>query len=252
MKTAENINRKNAVVVGGSHGIGLSIVNSLEGYDKIYVLDVSEPEIKIEGKNIEYIQFDLTNADYSYLDGIENVSALIITAGIGHLSLFENETDADIDRIFKINAEGPIKIIRHFYDRLSSTAENFYCAVMVSIAGRIASPFFATYSATKAALRYFIEAVNAELEKGGAHNRILEVSPGSIKGTGFSGGKTSLDLTGPLAKEILDAMYERRTLLIPAYEEVFRKVLARYAEDPRKFALESYDYKLESGRIAKK
>lgn len=30
---------KNAIVVGGSNGIGLSIVAALRGYDNIYVVD---------------------------------------------------------------------------------------------------------------------------------------------------------------------------------------------------------------------
>ncbi len=72
---------------------------------------------------------------------------------------------------------------------------------MVSIAGFMSSPFFSLYGATKASLKIFIESVNVELEKAGAVNRILNVSPGSIKGTSFNSGKTDLSLTSTLAKD---------------------------------------------------
>ena len=120
---------------------------------------------------------------------------------------------------------------------------------MVSIAGLMSSPFFSLYGASKAALKIFIESVNVELEKAGSPNKILNVSPGSIKGTSFSQGKTDLGLTEPLAKEIIAHLEAKDDLFIPYYEEVFKKVLERYHEDFRKEGLHSYEYKLNSGRI---
>ena len=45
---------KEALIVGGSNGIGLAIVNSLQNYDRIYVLDKSEPELPFP-KNVFHI-----------------------------------------------------------------------------------------------------------------------------------------------------------------------------------------------------
>ena len=41
---------------------------------------------------------------------------------------------------------------------------------------------------------YFIESVNIELEKAGTDNRILNVSPGSLKGTRFNGQENNISL----------------------------------------------------------
>jgi short-subunit dehydrogenase len=120
---------------------------------------------------------------------------------------------------------------------------------MVSIAGFMSSPFFSLYGATKAALKIFIESVNVELEKSGTTNRILNVSPGSIKGTSFNQGATDLNVTAPLAEEILKNMEEKNDLFIPQYEEVFKNVLERYHADFRKEGLHSYEYKVASGRV---
>ncbi len=71
---------------------------------------------------------------------------------------------------------------------------------MGSIAGLISSPLFATYGATKAAVCNGIESLNIELEMAGTENRILNVSPGSIKGTKFNGGTNDLSQTEALAQ----------------------------------------------------
>ena len=153
---------------------------------------------------------------------------------------------------FNVNSVAPIRIIRRFADRLHGT-ETFRCGVMVSIAGFMSSPFFAVYGATKAALKIFIESFNVELEKQGSSNRVLNVSPGSIRGTGFGGGgKTDLNLIAPLAEEIIEHLQSGNDLFIPQYEETYKTVLKRYHDDFRAEGRHSYDYKLDSGRLSQK
>ena len=114
----------------------------------------------------------------------------------------------------------------------------------------MSSPFFAVYGATKAALKIFIESVNVELEKGGSNNRILNVSPGSIKGTSFNGGKTDISMTSSLSIQIIKHLESKDDLFIPLYDEVFKAVLERYHDDFRKEGEHSYDYKVESCRVS--
>ena len=113
----------------------------------------------------------------------------------------------------------------------------------------MSSPFFSVYGASKAALKIFIESVNVELEKAGCSNRILNVSPGSIKGTAFAGGDNDLTVTEQLASEIIEHLYAKDDLFIPQYEEVYKEVLRRYNEDFREEGRHSYEYKLKSGRM---
>lgn len=127
--------------------------------------------------------------------------------------------------------------------------KDFYCGIMVSIAGFMSSPFFAVYGATKAALKIFIESVNVELEKSGSCNRILNVSPGSIKGTSFNNGKTDLTALEILASDIIKNLKAKNDLFIPNYDEIYKDVLARYQSDFREEGRHSYDYKINSNRI---
>lgn len=242
---------KRVLIVGGASGIGLSIAVELSqrsDVEKIYIVDkaaVSEEHIN---EKIYSLQFDLTSSDYSIFDQFSDIDTLMITAGFGRLALFRDISDEQIQMYFNVNTLPVLRIIRKFYDRLEGKAD-FRCGVMVSIAGFMSSPFFSVYAATKAALKVFIESVNVELLKAGSTNRILNVSPGSIKGTSFSGGPTDLSQTNALARTIIESLERKDDLLIPQYDTVYKTVLDRYHTDFRKEGIHSYEYKLESGRI---
>ena len=242
---------RKALIVGGANGIGLSIATifaNRENYEKIYIVDKVLIDEEFNNKKFESIQFDLTSEDYSIFDRFKDVDTLMITAGFGKLSLFRDVSEQYITSSFAVNSVAPVRIIHHFMDKLTNE-ENFLCGVMVSIAGFMTSPFFAVYGATKAALKIFIESVNVELKKNGSNNCILNVSPGSIKGTSFNNGKTDLAMTETLASEIIAHLEAKNDLFIPQYEEIFKNVLARYQEDFRKEGIHSYDYKLNSHRL---
>lgn len=240
---------KRALVVGGSNGIGLSIVLELlnEQYDKVYIIDRAKPEYMNE--KIEYIKFNLLDEDYSIFDKFIDIDTLIITAGFGRVTQFENLLEKEIVNSFNVNTVGIIKIIKRFYDRISDE-KGFNCAIMVSISGLISSPLFSVYGASKAALCKFIESINIELECRGTKNRILNVSPGSIKGTRFNGGSNNLNETAELARQIINRMNNKEELYIPDYEEIYSSVLNRYHEDSKKFGVESYNYKIENNRLS--
>ena len=242
---------KRVLIVGGANGIGLSIAKVLAAKsetEKVYIVDKAPLAEEYQEEKIKNFQFDLTCEDYSFFNKFADIDGLIITAGFGKLALFENIDEKMIPLYFNVNTIAVIRVIKHFYDRLLSKDE-FYCGVMVSIAGFMSSPFFSLYGASKAALKIFIESVNVELEKAGSRNKILNVSPGSIKGTSFNQGKTDLCLTEPLAKDIIEHLENKDDLFIPHYEEVYKNVLERYHKDFRKEGLHSYEYKLISGRI---
>lgn len=244
---------RKALIVGGANGIGLSIATQLanrDDYEKIYIIDRATVADEFFNSKFESIVFDLISENYSIFDGFRDVDTLIITAGFGKLSLFKDISEQYISNSFAVNSIAPIRIIHHFMDKLLND-KDFYCGVMVSIAGFMSSPFYAVYGATKAALKIFIESVNVELEKNGSVNRILNVSPGSIKGTSFNNGKTDLSITEKLALEIIEHLENKDDLFIPQYEEIFKNVLERYQADFREEGRNSYVYKLNSGRIKK-
>ena len=242
---------KRTLIVGGANGIGLAIAKVLtqkESCEKVYIVDKAPLAEEYQEEKIESHVFDLMSEDYSFFNRFTDIDSLMITAGFGKLALFKDLDEQHIINSFHVNTIASIRIIKHFYEKLLSD-KDFYCGVMVSISGFMSSPFFSIYGATKSALKIFIESVNVELEKAGSNNRILNVSPGSIKGTSFNQGKTDLQLTQSLANEIIVHLENKDDLFIPQYEEIFKEVLRRYHEDFRAEGSHSYDYKLASGRV---
>lgn len=239
------------LVVGGANGMGLGIATELakrDSIEKVYIVDKAPLSEECTHSKFESFQFDLTNEDYSFFDRFADINALMITAGFGKLALFKGVPESYISNSFNVNTIPVLRLVHKFYGKLEAK-EDFYCGVMVSIAGFMSSPFFAVYGATKAALKIFIESVNVELKKAGSNNRILNVSPGSLKGTSFTSGKTDLSVTAPMANAIIEHLEVKDDLFIPQYEEVFKNVLERYHADFRAEGEHSYDYKIHSGRV---
>lgn len=242
---------KRILVVGGANGIGLSIATELAkrvSVEKVYIVDKAPLAEEFKNSKFEAYQFDLTNEDYSFFDRFVDINTMMITAGFGKLALFRDVPENYIISSFNVNTIPVLRLVHKFYGKLEAQ-EDFYCGVMVSIAGFMSSPFFAVYGATKAALKIFIESVNVELKKAGSTNCILNVSPGSLKGTSFNSGKTDLNVTSPMANAIIEHLETKDDLYIPQYEEVFKNVLERYNKDFRAEGEHSYEYKKNSGRI---
>ena len=242
---------KRILVVGGANGIGLSIATELAKRDeveKVYIVDKAPLSEEYAHPKFETFLFDLTNEDYSFFDRFTDINALMITAGFGKLSLFKDVPESHIMNSFNVNTIPVLRLVHKFYGKLEAN-DDFYCGVMDSIAGWMSSPFFAVYGATKAALKIFIESVNVELKKNGSSNQVLNVSPGSLKGTSFTAGKTDLNVTAPMANDIIKHLEAKDDLFIPQYDEIFKNVLERYRDDFRAEGEHSYDYKLKSGRV---
>ena len=235
---------KKSLVVGGNSGIGLAMVLSLinRGYDHVYIVgkeDVREQDVpenlRADFKAHTSVRtVNLVNQEYDVISDIDDIDTLIITAGFGRVADFESLTDIEIANLVKCNMMSAMRIVKHYYNKIQSH-ENFYCAIMGSIAGHVASPMFSVYGATKAGLCSFIENINLELEYRGYANRILDVSPGSLKGTNFNGTGNDVNLIREIAETILEKTVNRETVYIPQYDEVYKGVIARYAADPRKF-----------------
>lgn len=247
---------KKAVVVGGSNGIGLAVSKKLigKGY-YVIVLDICEPETGVLPEDgFTYYNCNLLDFNQELLRLLETISRdesvqlLMITAGFGRVADFEYLHISEIKNIFEVDTVAAIKIIRIFYDRIKSS-EDFYCGIMGSIAGLISSPMFSVYAAAKAGVCRFVESVNIELEAAGVKNRILNISPGSIKGTRFNGGNNDLSLIAGTADEIVNSLKKRETLFIPQYDEIYKSVIEDYQADAHKYGLHSYEYKKGSNRV---
>ena len=252
---------KKALVVGGNSGIGLALVLNLldEQYEHIYIVgkdfpresDIPQDYRERYIEKTSFTRLNLINEEYGIFDEIQDIDTLLITAGFGRVAPFEQLHEKEIDNLVKCNQLSIIQIVKKYYSKIHSH-NDFYTLIMGSIAGHICSPLFSIYGAAKAGLCAFIENINAELAAQGYSNRILDVSPGSIKNTSFNGGQNNIRALYDFTKDILHRAKEREIRYIPQYEEIYQNVIARNQKDPLQYGIDSYHYKLRSGRLAQK
>ena len=141
--------RKRALVLGGNSGIGLAITEKLlgKGYEHVYIVgkdeyrddNIQNSDIEEFKKHTSFLKINLILEDYSIFDSISDIDTLIITAGFGRVAAFENFNESEITNLIKCNMLAPIRVIKHYYDRIKSN-DDFYCMVMGSIAGHVVSP----------------------------------------------------------------------------------------------------------------
>jgi glycerol-3-phosphate cytidylyltransferase len=240
---------KQIVCFGGSNGLGAAIVNrmlALFPKAKVIVVDVSP--LSFENPRVRFIQ-----ADFSKKYRIEDfyfseTDAVICTAGLGRIDHFEDFKKPETDKYFRVNTITPIELIELYSKQLLNKKE-FHFGVVTSIAALVGSPLFAVYSATKAALSKYLEAVNVELEKAGTDNRILDYCPGFIQGSNFYGLGNKPDELKNYAEDFTEFLLQNCSFRMALGDETYAKVLARYRENPHRFGLESYDYKVSGGRL---
>lgn len=112
---------RNALIVGGANGIGLSIATVLaerQDVGRIYIVDKSPVATERQQEKFMCYQFDLTCDDYGLLDQFKDIDTLMITAGFGKLALFSEVSEEHIVRSFNVNTVAAIRVIKHFYDKL--------------------------------------------------------------------------------------------------------------------------------------
>lgn len=191
---------KNAVIIGGTHGMGLATAELLaDGGARVLVTGRNPSNIdsarQTLGSQVQVIQSDASDMNDVALLGeivgerLGQIDFLHINVGVAELEPFENVTEESYDRQFAVNTKGAFFTVQ----RLSSAIRDGGSIVMTSsVADEGAEPGMSVYSATKAALVSFASGFAAELLPRGI--RVNVVSPGFIdtptKGVkGFSDGE---------------------------------------------------------------
>ena len=177
---------KNAVIVGGTHGMGLATARMLiERGARVLITGRDPSNIesarKALGGQVHTVQSDASEmSDIALLGAIVGqrlgqIDFLHINVGVAELEPFETVTEASYDRQFAVNAKGAFFTVQ----RLSPIIRDGGSIVMTSsVADEGAELGMSVYSATKAALVSFASGFAVELLPRGI--RVNVVSPGFI------------------------------------------------------------------------
>jgi NAD(P)-dependent dehydrogenase (short-subunit alcohol dehydrogenase family) len=169
---------------GRANGIGRGTVDALiaAGARKVYVtvrdVKTAQPLYAAHGAKVVVLEHDVTQTGRAaeLAAKLSDVNLLIHNAGLftGATALGD---DAEQRREFEVNVFGPLALTRTFAPVLARNGGGAL-ALLNSGASHVSFPLGASYSASKAALHSFTQALRRELA--GQRTQVLGVYPGPI------------------------------------------------------------------------
>lgn len=94
------------------------------------------------------------------------IDVLVNLAGVSHFGLFQQQSAVSIERLWRVNVIAPMNLTRALLPGMLRRRHGRIVNIG-SVFGAIGFPCFASYSASKAALRGFSEALRRELDGSG-------------------------------------------------------------------------------------
>ncbi len=186
---------KVAIVTGASSGIGLAVARKLVARGARVALVARSAELlsahvrELGAARAAAFPLDVSDrAGVAALPGrvIERFGRLDIVvnnAGVNHRGPVRERKSAELAAIIDVNLVAPILLT---HAALAHLVRGGVVVNVASLAGKVPLPHEATYSGSKAGLRAFTRAVDAELAEHGDGVRVCTVCPGPVD-TGFLG-----------------------------------------------------------------
>jgi NAD(P)-dependent dehydrogenase (short-subunit alcohol dehydrogenase family) len=183
---------KVVVVTGAGSGIGRSSALLFARLGaKVHVADVNAEsaqsvvkEVEAAGGSARAHTVDVTDPQgvdqlaQRVFDEDGRVDVLHSNAGIGHAADIEETTVDDWQRVIGVNLLGMAYVVQAFVPRLLAQGGRSSIVNTASMAGLVAAPGMAPYSASKFGVVGMSESLNAELAEDGIH--VCAVCPGII------------------------------------------------------------------------
>ena len=174
-----DLNNKNALVTGGSSGIGKAIAETLnsQGAD-VYVLDLNDSKSNTL-KGISTIKTDITNSNklkevFNKLP--DKINILINNAGIGLVGNIEQTNEKDFDNLYNVNIKGVYNCVKTFLPKMKSNGGAIIN--MASIVSHVAVNNRFAYTMTKGAVHAMTYAIAKDYIQYGI--RCNSVSPARV------------------------------------------------------------------------
>ena len=158
------------LVTGGSRGIGAALARGLRdrGAQVALVARPSDALSKVADE-VAGVAYACDLSDLSAIpDLVERVEAdgpidvLVNNAGVSHVGWFLDRTPDEIDQVLAVNLLAPIHLCRLLLPRMLDRGRGHVVNIS-SMAGVIAPPGLASYSASKAGLTHFTAGLRADL-----------------------------------------------------------------------------------------
>lgn len=219
-----DLQNKVVLVTGGSAGLGEQICYEAAKKGAVVITcarrinligHVKERCMELSGKEAYAFQLDISQPESidslldKVTDEVGHVDILVNNAGFG---IFENFVDFDpmkIYQMFEVNVLGMMVLTQKLAIPMVEKKAGHIINI-ASMAGKMATPKTAVYSATKFAVMGFSNALRLELKPSNVH--VTTVNPGPIK-TDFWEADPSGDYLASLGNIVLDPQKLAQTIV---------------------------------------
>ena len=234
------------IVTGASRGIGRAVARAAADRGaRVGLVARSAPELdqvlrEIGGHGVAAVAdvgdpAEMQRAVAAVETGLGPVDVVVANAGIGLYGAFADSSLPEVERLVRVNVLGTMYLLRAVLPGMVARRRG-HVVVIASIAGRLAAPFEAVYSATKFAQVGLVEALAVELGPFGIG--VSMVNPGPVDTAFFDARGHAYERSMPrkvaperVARAVISGV-ERRRLeqLVPRW--LRQAVLVRHLAPP--------------------
>ncbi|MGZ3754002.1 MAG: SDR family NAD(P)-dependent oxidoreductase [Mucilaginibacter sp.] len=169
-----NVAGKNILVIGGSTGIGFSLINLLSE-NGATVYNISRSASAEWPAGVRHLPLDVLGDLNSLTDFLpEQLHGLVYSVGSINLKPFARLTDEDFLADYRINVLGAARVIRQSLKPLKA-AQSASVVLVSSVAARVGMSFHASIAGAKGAVEGMALSLAAELAP--YHIRVNVVAP---------------------------------------------------------------------------
>jgi Short-chain dehydrogenase involved in D-alanine esterification of lipoteichoic acid and wall teichoic acid (D-alanine transfer protein) len=232
------------IITGGTSGIGLAFANELmKRGNKVIVIGRNQEtidQITKDNKGLIGLQGDVSNADsvrkmaLFINESYPEANILINSAGIMHpFQILDENIDlehatSEIDT----NINGTIWMTKALLPQFSKQKEAMIVTVSSGVS-YITSPIEPVYSASKAGVHMFTDALRIQLKKSNKHIHVMELVPPLVAETNL---EPNMQKIGPnmslktLVKHGINGMEKNKKRVVPGFSK-FMRFAGKYFPD---------------------
>jgi 2-keto-3-deoxy-L-fuconate dehydrogenase len=246
-----SLQQKHAVVTGAGSGIGraVAILLALQGA-QVTIVDINQGQAdevvkEIEGKGGKARAGVADVSDQQQVSalfaGLERIDILINSAGVSHIGTAESTSEADFDRLYKVNVKGVYNCL-HGAIPVMKRGKGGVIINMCSIAATVGIPDRFAYSMTKGAVYSMTLSVAKDYLKD--HIRCNCISPARVH-TPFVDGFLKKNYPGK-EQEMFEKLSKTQPIGRMAVPEEIAALVLYLSSDEASFITGS-DYPIDGG-----
>jgi NAD(P)-dependent dehydrogenase (short-subunit alcohol dehydrogenase family) len=149
--------KKNILLIGGSHGIGLSIAQELHNEHNLYIASRTQEELG--ALNVTHIPFDVTADDLNMTALPDELHSFVYCPGSINLKPFKMMSMDTFHQDMQLNFFSLVKVVKEIMPRLvEGSSMVFFSTVAVGTG----MPFHTSVAAAKGAIEGFAKSMAAE------------------------------------------------------------------------------------------